>query len=182
MTARLHQHGQWAKAFSPLVVFDYRRPTGRLGLLWGAWYTFFLATCATVLLTYAFIPAEYHQYLYDEGVLDSVRLALGVVPLLLMKLRRLNDLGKSYWLILLDLVPVANVILIFYCLFAKGRPHEGPGWCDYHECHMKRHEVDERVWYSHALRGGAPCYGLPEEDARAADPQGVKEPPLQGAL
>lgn len=48
---------------------------------------------------------------------------LAVVTLffvVLATIQRLNDLQRSRWMVLLALIPLANVVFFFWCCFAKG--------------------------------------------------------------
>lgn len=38
----------------------------------------------------------------------------------LATIQRLNDLQRSRWMVLLALIPLANVVFFFWCCFAKG--------------------------------------------------------------
>ena len=40
--------------------------------------------------------------------------------LVLATIQRLNDLQRSRWMVLLALIPLANVVFSFWCCFAKG--------------------------------------------------------------
>ena len=40
--------------------------------------------------------------------------------LVLATIQRLNDLQRSRWMVLLALIPLANVVFFFWCCFAKG--------------------------------------------------------------
>jgi len=58
--------------------------------------------------------------------LGGIAIAIGYIVMLvaifIAGVQRLHDLNKSGWMILLLLVPLANIILGLYMLFAKGNP------------------------------------------------------------
>lgn len=51
------------------------------------------------------------------------------VPLTIVAgIRRLHDLGRSGWFLLLAFVPVVNVVMMLLLLFAKGKPVGATRW------------------------------------------------------
>ncbi|MCP2313810.1 uncharacterized membrane protein YhaH (DUF805 family) [Kitasatospora paracochleata] len=57
------------------------------------------------------------------GFLAVIYLLAVLVPTLAVGTRRLHDTGKSGWLLLLGVVPVANIILLVFCAM-EGQPED----------------------------------------------------------
>jgi len=54
----------------------------------------------------------------QQGILSSIYSLAVLIPLIAMSVRRLHDIGKSGWWLLIGMVPAIGVILLFvwYCL------------------------------------------------------------------
>ena len=64
------------------------------------------------------------------GIIDGVAgtplslLVLALVPAMLcVTIRRMHDIGKSGWMLLLALIPLVNFILLYWFIFDGGQPH-----------------------------------------------------------
>ncbi|RKG29840.1 DUF805 domain-containing protein [Acinetobacter tianfuensis] len=71
----------------------------------------------------------------DQGMPLSMLLTIGIIYFAMLYLtfiftiRRLHDRNHTGWLSLLLLVPIANICLALYLIFAKGDAHENQyGW------------------------------------------------------
>jgi len=51
-------------------------------------------------------------------------LVLALIPAnITVAIRRLHDVGKSGWLLLIALIPLVNLILLYWFIFDGGQPH-----------------------------------------------------------
>jgi uncharacterized membrane protein YhaH (DUF805 family) len=73
------------------------------------------------------------EFIADRGSRDSLLILVLLIVLTVLSLfqsiKRLHDLNKSGWYILLGIIPVVNVILVFYMIFVgsyKGSNDWGP--------------------------------------------------------
>ena len=64
------------------------------------------------------------------GVVDGVAgtplslLVLALFPAIIcVSIRRMHDVGKSGWLLLIGLIPLVNLILLYWFIFDGGQPH-----------------------------------------------------------
>ena len=64
------------------------------------------------------------------GVVDGVAgtplslLVLALIPAIIcVSIRRMHDVGKSGWLLLIALIPLVNLILLYWFIFDGGQPH-----------------------------------------------------------
>jgi uncharacterized membrane protein YhaH (DUF805 family) len=64
------------------------------------------------------------------GVVDGVAgtplslLVLALFPAIIcVSIRRMHDVGKSGWLLLISLIPLVNLILLYWFIFDGGQPH-----------------------------------------------------------
>jgi uncharacterized membrane protein YhaH (DUF805 family) len=64
------------------------------------------------------------------GVVDGVAgtplslLVLALFPAIIcVSIRRMHDVGKSGWLLLIALIPLVNLILLYWFIFDGGQPH-----------------------------------------------------------
>ncbi len=64
------------------------------------------------------------------GVVDGVAgtplslLVLALLPAIIcVSIRRMHDVGKSGWLLLIALIPLVNLILLYWFIFDGGQPH-----------------------------------------------------------
>lgn len=100
--------------------------SGRIGRLRYLGYCFAVSLLGYVLLIPgAMMLANGADNVALQG-LGGVLLTIAYVGMTVMTwgymVRRLNDLDRSGWLSLLILVPLVNVILAFYLIFAGGSP------------------------------------------------------------
>jgi uncharacterized membrane protein YhaH (DUF805 family) len=56
------------------------------------------------------------------GVLSSLYTLATIIPSLAVQVRRLHDIGWSGWLVLLNFVPFANIVILLILLFKEGQP------------------------------------------------------------
>lgn len=103
----------------------FGRRIGRLGLLLGSLY--FLAVIAVLGLIAGVFQVIDVDVVSQLGFLLMVLIIvvcyLVYLPIAIsLTVRRLHDLGKTGWLVLLGLVPVANLGLAIYTLFFPGEP------------------------------------------------------------
>ena len=79
------------------------------------WIAYFLFTCFYGVLIGAmtmFLP----YYKTVSSILIVIFIILYLIKLIEMQIRRLHDIHKSGWLILLNLIPIANIyLLVLYC-------------------------------------------------------------------
>ena len=64
------------------------------------------------------------------GIIDGVAgtplslLVLALFPAIIcVSIRRMHDVGKSGWLLLISLIPLVNLILLYWFIFDGGQPH-----------------------------------------------------------
>jgi uncharacterized membrane protein YhaH (DUF805 family) len=64
----------------------------------------------------------------SAGMLTMIYVLAAMIPNLAVSIRRLHDIGKSGWWLLISLIPLAGlVILVFYCLDSDPADNEyGP--------------------------------------------------------
>lgn len=71
-----------------------------------------------------------------HGLVFNIVVVLIGVSIFMIDIKRLHDLGKSGYWVLLMFVPLVNIIFLIYLLLAKGEPTEnkyGPDLLDYVE-------------------------------------------------
>lgn len=108
----------------PTRLYNPSVPAGRLMYVWGSIvYPIALFIAASLIL----------GLLYGSGIESGLAEGLFgafyigyIVAGLLIAIRRLRDLGKSGWYLLWGLVPLANIILGLWLLFAPGVARETP--------------------------------------------------------
>ena len=64
------------------------------------------------------------------GIIDGVAgtplslLVLATFPAMIcVSIRRMHDIGKSGWMLLIGLIPLVNLILLYWFIFDGGQPH-----------------------------------------------------------
>jgi uncharacterized membrane protein YhaH (DUF805 family) len=105
------------------VLKKYAEFSGRLSRK-GYWYFVlanFLVATAISLVEYIIrgMPS-YSSYYETTLVLPSIYSLLILIPSLAAMVRRLHDIGKSGWNILLSLIPLVGSIVLLVFLFQRG--------------------------------------------------------------
>lgn len=104
--------------FLNVVKFKYFQPNGRARRKEFWMYQLFFLAIYFVLLIVASILAALSETL---GMLVMLAVALVILGLILpgitLNIRRLHDIGKSGWWLLLSLIPFGSIVLlVFACL------------------------------------------------------------------
>lgn len=94
-------------------------PSTRIGRIRYLSHSFLLGLCS-----YAFFIPGLLLLETAQNVLGGILLAVGYIGLLyvmiIIGIQRLHDVDKSGWLLLLFIVPLANLVIMLYLLFASG--------------------------------------------------------------
>ena len=107
----------------PFRLYNPRVPAGRLMYLWGG--SIYPLVWVVILGVAATIAEAVLGYYDETPILDCLMAPtyLGALVMgVLMTLRRLRDLGRSGWMILLAVVPFASFFFALYLLFTPGKP------------------------------------------------------------
>ena len=98
----------YKRMFHYYFVFDGR--TSRMQFM-GAVLINILAGLALELISLAIPFLHVVTWLYGLAV---------IIPLTAMTVRRLHDVNKSGWWVLIGIVPLLNLLLVVYCCMAEG--------------------------------------------------------------
>ena len=73
----------------------------------------------------AFMIANIGLTIVDSALgTPLVLLLLALIPAsLCAAIRRMHDIGKSGWMLLIGLIPLVNLILLYWFIFDGGQPH-----------------------------------------------------------
>lgn len=69
------------------------------------------------------ITTDYTLYLVILGLIILISLA-GAVPSLAASVRRLHDIGKSGWWLLISFIPFFGGLILLYFYILNGQPHD----------------------------------------------------------
>ena len=107
--------------YGQTTVFALNTRIGRLRLLTRMGFAFILLYLAAVIvsLTIAFI-ASVSIYTYVLLAVYSLTLVVFIIFNIMFFVQRLHDLNLSGWLSVLLLIPVVNLLLILFLVFAPG--------------------------------------------------------------
>ena len=67
------------------------------------------------------------QYLLDVslfGIISSIYSIAVLIPTIAVAIRRLHDIGKSGWFLLLAVIPIIGAIWLLVLFVTDGNPHE----------------------------------------------------------
>lgn len=101
---------------NPFELYNPTKPAGRLKYLWGLLYSLALFLIMLAIMVLA-IPEEYIDI---YGPIEIIGVLGVYIAGSLVAIRRLKDLGQSGWLILLTFVPLVNLFMSLWLLFAPG--------------------------------------------------------------
>lgn len=76
-------------------------------------------------------------------LLSSITLAIHIVPMFCVTVRRLHDSNMPGWLILLSIIPVGNLILFIFMLLPS-TPGDNPYGPNPHEEEQKEYEWEQQ--------------------------------------
>jgi uncharacterized membrane protein YhaH (DUF805 family) len=81
------------------------------------WYFTLIYLLASVLLTFFDIIAGTYNQKTDIGLLSTIFFLALLCPVFAVTVRRLHDIGKSGWWMLISIVPIVGIIvlLVFVC-------------------------------------------------------------------
>lgn len=92
----------------------------------------------SIIIVYIVIGALVSSFLYLvfrlqlpwplDFLLYLVLVLAFVISMIIAQVRRLHDLGATGWLLLLEFVPIVNVIMLVILLFVKGKPEGETEW------------------------------------------------------
>ncbi len=107
--------------------------SGRIGRLryfaypmWIFFISFILGTLVSIVFALA-LPAlkgSNHMSFVMPVIILIIYLPLIIFGGLIYPIRRLHDLGKTGWLVLIMFIPIVNILFYLYLLFAKGDQEE----------------------------------------------------------
>lgn len=103
----------------PRRLYDPRVPSGRLMFIWGG-YLFPLISITVLGLALVFLETMLGYYSSSPllDIFEPFAYLGSILLFVLVAIRRLKDLDKSGWYLLLGLVPFINLVLIVWMIFA----------------------------------------------------------------
>lgn len=107
--------------WSPRKLYQPRVPAGRLMFLWGFYiYPMFIAFLIGIGLAYleSFLGYYSSSPLFDA--FEIIMYPAMILAAILISIRRLKDLGKSGWYLLLAFIPLVNFLLGLWLIFSPG--------------------------------------------------------------
>ena len=105
---------------NPLILYNPKLPAGSIEFFWGLIYPIILAQVFGILAV--LIELEL-GFINESPILDALvvfEAILFLIAITLIQIKRLKDIGKSGWFVLLVIIPIINFIYFLWLLFAKG--------------------------------------------------------------
>ena len=96
--------------------FNFKDRTSRKDF-WMTVLFLFIISFVIGLIFPGTIDTSGNSFQYNGSVVTSIWSLATIIPSLAMGVRRLHDINKSGWWILIDLIPLVGIIvlLVFYC-------------------------------------------------------------------
>jgi uncharacterized membrane protein YhaH (DUF805 family) len=111
---------------NPLALYNPKLPAGRIKFLWGLIYPIILIR---VIATLANFIELVFGFIDESPIMDPLVVPVSIlflIALMLIQIRRLKDIGKSGWFVLIVIIPVINILYFIWILFAKGTVNSTP--------------------------------------------------------
>jgi uncharacterized membrane protein YhaH (DUF805 family) len=79
-------------------------------------YWYFILFYLIITIVLAVIDGMIGTYNYKDnlGLLSGIYLFAFLIPYIAVSVRRLHDIDRSGWWLLLGLIPVANIVILFF--------------------------------------------------------------------
>lgn len=111
---------------NPFVLYNPQTPAGRLEFLWGMVYPIVLTF--VILIPCAFVEA-FLGYINQAPITDPLLsiLTLATFPAaIIVNIRRLRDMGKSGWTVLVAFIPLVGLVYLLWVLFSESALENAP--------------------------------------------------------
>jgi uncharacterized membrane protein YhaH (DUF805 family) len=110
----------------PTRLYNPKIPANRAQYLWATIASVLFAFIVAVLLSIAYLPFGFNDYVIEDTI-TPISYLTAIVFFILASSRRLRHLGASGWLALLLLIPLVGTIMFLVLLLAPGKTKSSPG-------------------------------------------------------